>query len=139
MKLRHKWASFHGLKWKPFGQTWQHEQAFWSHDDGLGPIWLNFDTKMKLLTWVLNDMDECKIDEIDNIVQINLIESSWLCRDPSFGLATKARACKKVRQEGDPGGTSYTPGSAWVWENEPSHSQGNSHLGSWSPKGLPKL
>jgi hypothetical protein len=26
-----------------------------------------------------------------------------------------------------------------VWENEPSHSQGNSHFGSWSPNGLPNF
>jgi hypothetical protein len=26
-----------------------------------------------------------------------------------------------------------------MWENEPSHSQGNSHLGNWSPEGLPNL
>jgi hypothetical protein len=49
-----------GLKEKPFGQTWQHEKAFWSHD-GLGPIWLNFDTWMNLSTWVVpKDIDECE-------------------------------------------------------------------------------
>jgi hypothetical protein len=26
-----------------------------------------------------------------------------------------------------------------VWRNEPSHSQMNSHVGSWSPNGLPNL
>jgi hypothetical protein len=30
-----------------------------------------------------------------------------LCRNPNLGLATKARACKRVRQEGDPGGIVY--------------------------------
>jgi len=30
----------------------------------------------------------------------------------SLGLATKAKACKSARQEGELGGTSYTPGSA---------------------------
>jgi hypothetical protein len=51
VKLGHKWNSFHGLKWKPFRQTWQHEHTFWSHD-GLSPIRLNFDTWMNLSTWV---------------------------------------------------------------------------------------
>jgi hypothetical protein len=34
------------------------------------------------------------------------------CHNPNLRLATKARACKRARQEGDPGGTSYTPKSA---------------------------
>ncbi len=34
-----------------------------------------------------------------------------ICHNPSFGLATKARACKSAGQEGGPKGTSYTPGS----------------------------
>ncbi len=57
-----------------------------------------------------------------------------LCRNPSLGLVTKARAYKGVGQEGSPG----------VWEsvgecgNEHSHSQVSSHFGSWSPGGFPK-
>jgi hypothetical protein len=91
------------------------------------------------------------------------------CRNPSFGLTTKAkgvarlrakkkearesrqRHCKKcgprgspgVKARGSPGVTSHTPGSVrkceGVWGSEPSHSQGNSHLGRWSPSRLPKL
>ncbi len=38
------------------------------------------------------------------------------CHNPSLGLAIKTRAC-----------------------NEPSHSQGSFHLGSWSPGGLPNV
>jgi len=34
------------------------------------------------------------------------------CRNLNLGLATKARACKRARQEGELGGTSYAPGSA---------------------------
>jgi hypothetical protein len=52
---------------------------------------------------------------------------------------TKARTYKRVKQEGDPKGTSYTPGSARECERMNLHSQGNSHLGSWSPKGLVNL
>jgi len=33
------------------------------------------------------------------------------CRNLSLGFASKVRACKGARQEGDPGGTFYTPGS----------------------------
>ncbi len=32
--------------------------------------------------------------------------------NPSFGLVTKARACKGVGQKGSPGVTSHAPGSA---------------------------
>jgi hypothetical protein len=51
--------------------------------------------------------------------------------NPSLGLATKARVCKRWGQEKDPG----------VWESVRmnSHSQMNFHVGSWSPGGLPKF
>jgi hypothetical protein len=39
----------------------------------------------------------------------NLVDPIY--HNPNFGLVTKARACKKARQRGEPGGTSYTPGS----------------------------
>jgi hypothetical protein len=58
-----------------------------------------------------------------------------ICHNPSLGLATKAKACKSASQEGSPGVTFHAPASA----NEPSHSQGNSHFGSWSPSELPNL
>jgi hypothetical protein len=48
-----------------------------------------------------------------------------------------------VKARGSPGVTSHIPGSVrkceGVWGSEPSHSQGNSHFGRWSPGGLPKL
>jgi hypothetical protein len=34
-----------------------------------------------------------------------------MCCNPSFGLATKARACKGASQEGSPGVTSHAPKS----------------------------
>ncbi len=43
------------------------------------------------------------------------------CCNPNFGLATKARACKRVRQKRDLGGTSYTPGSAGQCERMNPH------------------
>jgi hypothetical protein len=55
------------------------------------------------------------------------------CRNPSLGLATKARGCKVAGQVGDPGALHMLPGVQRVWRNEPSHSQVNSHVGSWSP------
>jgi hypothetical protein len=84
-----------------------------------------------------------------------------LCRNPSFGLATKARGCKvagvkrkeareskgrkpgskckgigRVRAKRKPGSQRKCEG---VWGSEHSHSQGNSHFGRGSPGGLPKL
>jgi hypothetical protein len=73
------------------------------------------------------------------------------CRNPSFGLATKAkglqgcgpRGSPRVNARGSPGVTSHTPESVrkceGVWGNEHSHSQSNSHFGKWSPGELPKL
>jgi hypothetical protein len=82
------------------------------------------------------------------------------CRNPSLGLATKAKGLARVwprgkktesqskgivrlRAKRTPRVTSHAPGSVrkceGVWGSEPSHSQGNSHFGRWSPGGLPKL
>jgi hypothetical protein len=60
------------------------------------------------------------------------------CRNPSLGLATEARGCKVVGQEGDPGALHMLLGAQRVRGHEPSHSQVNSHVGSWSPERTPK-
>jgi hypothetical protein len=46
--------------------------------------------------------------------QLHLLGASIqrLCRNPSFGLATKARGCKVAGLIVDPGVTSHAPGSA---------------------------
>jgi len=59
----------------------------------------------------------------------------------SPGVKTKrSQGCRPRRS---PGITSHTPESVRkcdrVLGSEPSHSQGNSHFGRWSPSGLPKL
>jgi hypothetical protein len=45
-------------------------------------------------------------------ISISKTISYFFCRNPSLGLATKARACKVVGQEGTLGGTLHAPGSA---------------------------
>ncbi len=60
-------------------------------------------------------------------------------RNLSLRLVTKARACKVAGQEEGLGVASHAPGSAKSVRNEPSHSQVNSHCGSWSPKWTPKF
>jgi hypothetical protein len=59
------------------------------------------------------------------------------CCNPSLGLVTKARACKVIGQKGAQKSHHMLLGlqrMQRVWGNEPSHSQVNSHCGSWSPK-----
>ncbi len=81
----------------------------------------------------------------------------FLCRNPSFGLATKAkgvarlwakreetwesrqRHCKGASQEEAGESHHILPGVWEVWGSEHSHSQSNSHFGRWSPDGVPKL
>jgi hypothetical protein len=60
------------------------------------------------------------------------------CRNPNLGLPTKARGWKVAGQEEDLGITSHAPRVQRVWGHEPSHSQVNSHVGSWSPERTPK-
>jgi hypothetical protein len=68
------------------------------------------------------------------------IHKEIICRKLSLGLVTKARACKGVGKERSPRVTSHVPEKCrWVWRNEPSHSQGSSHFGSWSLGGLPNF
>ncbi len=68
-----------------------------------------------------------------------MLIGNMVCRNPSFGLATKAKGLQGCEPRGSPGVTSETPESVGECEGEPSHSQGNSHLGKGSPGGLSKL
>jgi hypothetical protein len=61
------------------------------------------------------------------------------CRNPSLGLATKARACNGTGQEWSPKITSHAPENVGECENEQSHSQMSSHFGNWNPGGLSNL
>jgi hypothetical protein len=61
------------------------------------------------------------------------------CRNPNLGLTTKARGYKVAGQVRDPGALHMLPGVQRVWGNEPSHSQVNSHVGSWSPERTPEF
>jgi hypothetical protein len=54
-----------------------------------------------------------------------LVEIESMCRDPSFGLATKAKACKGACQE--------------ECEDENSHSQVSFHWENWNLSGLPNF
>jgi hypothetical protein len=62
------------------------------------------------------------------------------CRNPSFGLATKAKACEGASQEWSLGVTFHAHGSVGECEGmNPPYFQVNSHFGSWSLDGLPNL
>jgi hypothetical protein len=63
-----------------------------------------------------------------------------MCRNPSFGLGTKAKGLQECRPKKKVGShITYSRECKKMWGNEPSHSQGNSHFGRWTPDGLPKL
>jgi hypothetical protein len=70
-----------------------------------------------------------------------LIEELWfrVCHNPSFRFATKTRLYKSANQIVSPRVTFHAPKSVRKWENEPPHSQMNSHFGSWRPNGLSNL
>jgi hypothetical protein len=60
------------------------------------------------------------------------------CRNPSLGLATKARGVARLWAKEARESPHMFPKVQIVWGNEPSHSQVNSHCKSWSPKWIPK-
>jgi hypothetical protein len=63
-----------------------------------------------------------------------------MCCNPSLGLVTKAKGVARLWAKRKPGShITYSRECKKVWGSEPSHSQGNSHFGRWSPGGLPKL
>jgi hypothetical protein len=45
-------------------------------------------------------------------MNLEINDLTQICHNPSLGLATKARTCKVVGQEGSPGVTFHAPGSA---------------------------
>jgi hypothetical protein len=54
----------------------------------------------------------CKHKKLGLIHCSNTYYCVMACRNPNFGLVTKARGCKVAGQEGDPGGISHVPRSA---------------------------
>jgi hypothetical protein len=86
-------------------------------------------------------IDQVQIQHCSKALEI--VSYTWChrcCRNPSLGLATKARGYKVAGQvAGDPGALHMLLGVQKVWENEPSQSQVNSHVGSWSLERTPKF
>jgi hypothetical protein len=68
-----------------------------------------------------------------------MLETWWHCRNPSLGLVTEVRACKSAGQKRSPRVTFHASGVQRVWWKEFSHSQVNSHVGSWNPGEFPNL
>jgi hypothetical protein len=58
----------------------------------------------------------------------------------ALGSRPRQKGVARVRAQGKPK-SRIKDSREWrrVWGREPSHSQGNSHFGRWSPGGLPKL
>jgi hypothetical protein len=52
----------------------------------------------------------------------------------ALGSWLKQGGCRVAGQKGDPGALHMLPGMQRAWGNEPSHSQVNSHVRSWSPE-----
>jgi hypothetical protein len=58
----------------------------------------------------------------------------------ALGLWPRQEGVTRLQAKRKPGShITYSWECKKVWGSEPSHSQGNSHFGRWSPGGLPKL
>jgi len=67
-------------------------------------------------------------------------ESHHILPGMHLGLATKAKGLQGCEAKRKPvNHITYSRECKKVRESEPSHSQGNSHFGRWSPDGVPKL
>jgi hypothetical protein len=60
--------------------------------------------------------------------------TTYSCRNPNFELVTKTRVARLWAKRETWESHHMLPGVQRVWGNQPSHSQVNSHGGSWSPK-----
>jgi hypothetical protein len=71
---------------------------------------------------------------------ILILMFQYTCRNPSLGLATKARVCKGAGQEGKPGVTFHAPGSVKECEGMNPHTPKELPLWKleswWTPKFL---
>ncbi len=74
-------------------------------------------------------VDVIKLEEVEAV-----LEEDDLCRNPSLGLTTKAKACKVMGQEGSPGVTPHALGSVGKCEGMNLHTpKGASTLGIGIP------
>jgi hypothetical protein len=89
---------------------------------------------------------KCRFLKCPCIVHLNQIcmnydffLTGWCC-NPSLGLTTKAKGLTRLGAKRKLGNyTTCSRECRKMWENEPSHSQGNSHFGKWGPGGLSNL
>jgi hypothetical protein len=102
-------------------------------------VWILGNLNVWCVCWGLwNPKNVHKILEgCDPKQQLDVVMFMWLiCHNPRLRLVTKARACEGAGQVWKPRVTFHAPRSVGKWGNEPSHSQVNSHFGSWSPDGV---
>jgi len=76
--------------------------------------------------WNVNDCNLLWSYQSSTINNIG-VKQMPMCHNPSFGFATKARACKGVGQEGSSKLTSHAPGSVGKSEGM------NLHTPKWAP------
>jgi hypothetical protein len=65
------------------------------------------------------------------------IAKGRVCRNPSLGMRPKQGVARSHAKRKTRESHHMLPGVQRVWGNEPSHSQVNSNVGSWSPKWTP--
>jgi hypothetical protein len=79
-----------------------------------------------------------KCCELGNVPQLFTLPLSFLWTHIWVLQKVGGASCKVASQVRDPEEFHMLPGVQRVWGNEPSHSQVNSHVGSWSPERTPK-
>ncbi len=101
---------------------------------------MKFFTNAILYTWCLFTIFFTRFFDSKVIRKIKQRQHWNPCRNPNFGFAIKAKGVARVRAKRKPGShITCSRECRKVWGSEPSHSQGNSHFGRWSPSGLPKF
>jgi hypothetical protein len=70
-----------------------------------------------IFVWTYKDLKGIPLDIAQHRIELDTLippshQTKILCRNPSLGLTTKARACENAGQEGSPGVTFHAAGSA---------------------------
>jgi hypothetical protein len=90
------------------------------------------------IPYIIEKLLECKCLKWARMTHLDIQNTS--CHNPSLGLATKAKGVARLRAKRETRESLHMlPGVQRVWGHEPSHSQMNSHVGSWSPKWIPEF
>jgi hypothetical protein len=91
------------------------------------------------LTSIVQTLNQISLQSLVEISSFVILVCTYFIATLALGLRPRQRGCKGAGQREARSHIRDSRECKRVWGSEPSHSQGYSHFGRWSPGGLPKL